>query len=169
MEVLDVYNDKKELTGKKYIRGSNNLKENEYVMVIEIIVLNMKNEILLSKRAENKKINPLKWETTQGSVRAGENSIEAVKRELNEELGLTIHNDIDFFKTIKDKREHIFKDLFFTRGNLKISEVKFLDGEVIDAKWVTIDQFIKMKKRGELAQNMNFNVKYIRDIYKKLK
>jgi len=62
VEILDIYDSNKIKTSKKYIRGSNNLKENEYVIVVEVLILNSKNEILLSQRAGSKKLNPLKWE-----------------------------------------------------------------------------------------------------------
>ena len=111
-EIQDIYDANRHPTGKKYERWSNLLKTNEYVIVVEIIIFNKQNEILLSRRSANKKRNPLKWETTQGSVKSKEKSQEAAIRELKEELGISVtEDDLRIYKTIKDDSEHIFKDL----------------------------------------------------------
>lgn len=164
-EVLDIYDINKAKTEKKYIRGSNTLKTNEYVLVVEIIIINSQNEILLGQRSESKKINPLKWETTQGSVKNGENSREAAVRELNEELGINISKEsLNYLETLKDDNEHIFKDMFWIRQDIDINKINFTDGEVINAKWVNINQFKNMNKLNQLASNMDFNLEKINNI-----
>lgn len=164
-EILDIYNTNKVKTKKKYIRGTNNLKQDEYVIVIEIIIVNSNNEILLSQRSGNKKINPFKWETTQGSVKSGENSIEAAVRELYEELGIKIkEEELKYYKTRKDEKEHIFKDMFYIRRDIDVSAIEFTDGEVIDVKFITMEEFKSMKKLNQLAKNMDFNLLNINDI-----
>jgi len=164
-EILDIYDSNKIKTSKKYVRGSNNLKQNEYVIVVEIIILNSKNEILLSQRSENKKINPLKWETTQGSVKSGENSEQAVQRELLEELGIEILKEkLNYLKTLKDEKEHIFKDMFWIKEDIELNEIKFIDGEVIDVKWVNLEEIKEMYQQNQLADNMSFNSEYINKI-----
>jgi len=161
-EILDIYDRNKIKTTKKYTRGSETLKINEYVIVVEIIIFNSKNEILLSKRSKNKKINPLKWETTQGSVKSGEDSKEAAVREIQEELGINIKKEkLNNFITIKDIKENIFKDMFWIREDIDLSKVKFTDDEVIDVKWVTLREFNSMYESNQLASNMNFNLENI--------
>ena len=161
-EILDIYDENKIKTEKKHIRGNNTLKENEYVLVVEIPIINFKDQILLAQRSETKKRNPLKWETTQGSVKSGENSKEAAIRELREELGINISKDeLHYLETEKDVDEHIFKDMFYVRKNIDMKEICFSDGEVKDAKWVDINEFKKMNIEGQLANNMNFNLNKI--------
>ena len=36
-------------------------------------------------------------------------------------------------------------------------EIKFTDREAIDAKWVNIDEFIRMFNNGEIVYNIDFN------------
>ena len=62
-EILDIYDANKVKTEKKHIRGNDTLKANEYVVVVETLILNSKGQILLGQRSENKKRNPLKWES----------------------------------------------------------------------------------------------------------
>lgn len=157
-EILDVYDINKNKTNRKYIRGSNTLSNDEYVVVVEIAIINSKKQLLLSQRSELKKRNPLKWETTQGSVKSGENSLEAAIRELNEELGLKISKDaFKYFDTIRDDKEHIFKDIFIINKDINVNEINFLDGEVISVRWVNTEEFNKMKMDDVLAENMDFN------------
>ena len=54
-EILDIYDANKVKTEKKHIRGNDTLKANEYVVVVETLILNSKGQILLGQRSENKK------------------------------------------------------------------------------------------------------------------
>ena len=54
-EILDIYDANKVKTEKKHIRGNDTLKANEYVVVVEVLILNSKGQILLGQRSENKK------------------------------------------------------------------------------------------------------------------
>ena len=164
-EILDIYDENKVKTEKKHIRGSGTLRTNEYVVVVEVLILNSKGQILLGQRSENKKRNPLKWETTQGSVKSGENSEEAAARELKEELGLNIAKEsLNYVQTLKDDDEHIFKDMYWAKIDIDINDVKFTDGEVVDAKWVDIKDFNNMNKLNQLASNMDFDLDKINNI-----
>lgn len=164
-EILDIYDENKVKTEKKHMRGSGTLRTNEYVVVVEVLILNSKGQILLGQRSENKKRNPLKWETTQGSVKSGENSEEAAARELKEELGLNIAKEsLNYVQTLKDDDEHIFKDMYWAKKDIDINDVKFTDGEVVDAKWVDIKDFNNMNKLNQLASNMDFDLDKINNI-----
>lgn len=134
-------------------------------MVVEELILNSKGQILLAQRSENKKRNPLKWETTQGSVKSGEDSKKAVARELNEELGIEVsEKSLNYVQTLKDDDEHIFKDMYWAKKDIDINDVKFTDGEVVDAKWVDINEFNNMNELNQLASNMNFDFDKINNI-----
>jgi len=164
-EILDIYDENKVKTEKKHMRGSGTLRTNEYVVVVEVLILNSKGQILLGQRSKNKKRNPLKWETTQGSVKSGENSEEAAARELKEELGLNIAKEsLNYVQTLKDDDEHIFKDMYWAKKDIDINDVKFTDGEVVDAKWVDIKDFNNMNKLNQLASNMDFDLDKINNI-----
>lgn len=94
-------------------------------MVVEALILNSKGQILLAQRSENKKRNPLKWETTQGSVKSGEDSKKAVARELKEELGIEVsEKSLNYVQTLKDDDEHIFKDMYWAKKDIDINDVK---------------------------------------------
>ena len=58
--------------------------------VVHLHVLNSAGQLFLQKRADNKDIQPGKWDTSVGGhVDFGETTEEALKREVCEELGIT--------------------------------------------------------------------------------
>ena len=84
-EMWDIYDINKNKTGKQVQRNSYQFKKGEYHIVVIAIIINSKNEILISKRAAYKKFG-LMWECNGGSILAGETSLEGVLREIKEEL-----------------------------------------------------------------------------------
>lgn len=153
-EFWDIYDINKKKTGRLAERGVYWLKEGEYHIVVTGIILNSKNEILISQRAADRNFG-LIWECNGGSILAGETSLEGVLRELKEELGLQFTaEEAIFLKEIK--RERDFKDLWLFRKDIDINEITFPDGEAIDAKWVSIDEFMKMYDNQEIVPTVNF-------------
>lgn len=58
--------------------------------VVHVLVFNGRDELLLQKRSMTKDVAPGKWDTSVGGhVNSGETLEEAVKREMEEELGIT--------------------------------------------------------------------------------
>lgn len=156
MELWDVYDGNKKKTGKIVERGKDQLKDEEYHIVVVGVIINSKNEILISQRAPYKKLG-LQWELNGGSILVGETSLEGILRELKEELGLEFtKKEAIFLYEVKRERSHDVKELWLFKKDIDIKDVKFIDGEAIDAKWVTIDEFMKMYNNGEIVECVNF-------------
>ena len=97
------------------------------------------------------------WEGTGGSCIKGENSLQAILRELKEELGLDFNEkDANFYRTLRDDHAKDFKDIWIFRKDVDIKDLSFTDGEVEESKWVTIDEFEKMIKRKEIIPTIDF-------------
>ena len=158
-ELWDIYDINKKKIGKTAERDIYQFKEGEYHIVVTGIIINSKKEILISKRAKHKKFG-LMWECSGGSILAGETSLEGIIRELREELGIEFSKkEAIFLKGIRrDKILPDFKDLWLFRKDIDEREITFPDGEAIDAKWVTIDEFIKMYKNKEIVSTVDFGI-----------
>lgn len=158
-ELWDIYDINKKKTGRTAERDLYQFKEGEYHIVVTGIIMNSKNEILISKRAKHKKFG-LMWECNGGSILKGETSLEGVLRELKEELGIEFSKkEAIFLKEIRgDKLSPNFKDLWLFRRNVDLKDITFPDGESIDAKWVTIDEFMKMYKNKEIIPTADFGI-----------
>jgi len=159
-ELWDVYNENREKIGKVVERGNAKFEKGEFHIVVCGIIMNSKNEILISQRAPHKK-HPLKWECNGGSIIAGESSLDGIIRELKEELGLEFaKEEAILLKTIKREQFEYpdFKDLWLFRKDIDIKEIKFSDGEAIQAKWVTIEEFLDICNRGEMVRTIDFGI-----------
>ena len=157
-ELWDIYDKNRNKTGRFAERGVYEFKEGEYHLVTVALIINSKKEILITKRSENKKAEPLKWELTGGGVQAGESSLQGIIRETSEEIGMKFRpEDATLLKEIrKDKTPADFKDLWLFKNDSPIENIKFEDGEVSDAKWVTIEQFLDMKENNEMISTIDF-------------
>ena len=158
-EYWDIYDENRKKTGKIVERGVYEFEPGEYHIVVTGIILNSKNEILITKRAEHKKFG-LMWECNGGSVLAGETSLQGVIRELKEEVGVEFKKrEAIFLKEVKGGKKYPdFKDLWLLRRDVKKEEITFPDGEAIDYKWVTIDEFMKMYNNKEIVPTVDFGV-----------
>ena len=149
-EMIDVYDENKNKTGRIIDRkDADTLNKDEYVIVAHCWIINSSKKILVTQRSLNKN-RAGKWEDTHGGVRAGETSIQGMKRELKEELGIDINdNELKLVKTIK--KENKFRDIYIITKDISIEDISFNDGEVMDCKYVTIDEFREMIEKGECS------------------
>lgn len=156
-EFWDIYDGNKKKTGGTAERGVYEFKDGEYHLVVQAIILNTKNEILISKRAPFKKFGGM-WECNGGSALKGETSLEGILREVKEELGIRFSKtEAIFLKEVK--REMVpanFKDLWLFKRDINDEEITFPDGEATDFKWVSIDEFMEMFNNQEIVPTVDF-------------
>lgn len=157
MELWDIYDENRKKTGKVAQRGVTKLEfGKEFHIVVAGVILNSKNEILITQRAPHKNLG-LQWELNGGSIISGETSLEGILRELKEELGLEFSKkEAIFLKEIRARKFPNFKDLWLFRKDINIEDITFLDKEAIAAKWVSIDEFINMYNNGEIVYCVDF-------------
>ena len=159
MELVDLLNNRKELTGETCERNA--VPDGKYRLSIHIWIINDKNEILIQQRSANRKKFPNMWTNTGGACVAGETSIETVFRELKEELDIT--PNIDNLELIASyKREKDYVDVWVLRQNVNITDLKFNDNEVQDAKWVTVEEWKKLLiEEQAVKSSTDYFLKYI--------
>ena len=160
MEYWDLYNKNKEKLNKIHKRGDP-IPSGEYFLAVNVWIINDKNEMILTKRHPDK-FWPLKWECTGGAVISGEDSYTGAIREVEEEIGIKLKTKGEIIETIVLK-EYI-KDIYVFRENIDIKETKLEKGSVIDIKWVTIEEFEKMEKNGEIAEPILYDMKKLKEI-----
>lgn len=165
-EILDIYDKNRNKTGKTVERKEGNLIEkNEYIIAVQCWIINSKGKILLTQRRLDKKYGGM-WEPTSGLIKSGENSMEGIKRELSEEIGLNIsEKELKLFQTIVDESKdiNIIKDIYVVNKDVQITDICFKDGEVIDCKYVTINE---LKEMIEIGKSFKWFKSFINDYYK---
>lgn len=89
-----------------------------------------------------------KWEDTHGGLRAGETSIDGIIRELKEEIGINVEKEeLQLYKILK--RENLFRYIYILFKDIPIDNYSFNDNEVMDCRYVNIEEFKEMIKKGE--------------------
>ena len=165
MEYWDIYDINKKKTGRTTPRLGCKLNQGEYHIVVNAIIINSQGKILVSKRADYKP-HGLMWEMSGGSITVGETSIEGIIREVKEELGIQLEEKEGvLFKTVRrDDPPADFKDLWLFKKDVDLRDITFPDGEAVDAKWVTIDEFESMVENKEIIGTRDFG----REDYEKI-
>ena len=148
MELRDLYDENKKLTGEKIYKGQDVPKGRYYITVV-VFIQNSKNEFLIQKRVKKK---DGKWATTGGHPVSGETSKQGIITEIKEELGIDIpEENIQLFKTIKTEDD--FVDIYYLKEDIDINNIKIQKEEVSDVKWATINDIEKMIKEGEFSES----------------
>ena len=86
VEIWDLYNSRKQPTGKTMIRGEE-IPSGMYHIAVHVWPVNCRGELLVQRRAPTVQWKPNLWAVTGGSAIAGEDAMTAALRELREELG----------------------------------------------------------------------------------
>lgn len=116
-EFWDIYNEKKEPTGRTMKRNDFHMKPGDYHLTVLGVVQHMDGRYLITKRVMSKKWAPGWWEVSGGGVQAGEASEEAVRREVWEETGLDVKGagpgyQFTYQRTNPDEGDNYFVDVY---------------------------------------------------------
>lgn len=131
MEMWDIYDKNKNLTGRTMKKNDWCLKDDEYHLTVLGVVRHTNGKYLITKRVMTKAWAPGWWEVSGGACQAGETSIEAVRREVNEETGLPTEGKGEYLFTYHrenpGKGDNYFVDVYrfdldFTEEDLNIQE-----------------------------------------------
>lgn len=148
MELNDIYDKDRNLTGRVHRRGTP-WGKGEYGLVVCVWVCDGKGNVLLTRRAPQKSFAGT-WENSGGAVRAGENSLQAIVRELYEETGIrATEEEFRLLATGRDRTCHY--DFYCLRRSTD-TPVILQPGETDDYKWVTYAQVHEMIEAGQICK-----------------
>lgn len=163
MEIVDIYDGKKNKTGKTVERSSTP-QEGEYRLSIHIWITNSNGELLIQRRSPNKKKFPNMWNETGGAATAGDTSEMTCAREFEEELGVKPNMDkAELIGSIR--RKHDYVDVWHIEQDIDLNDVKMQEEEVSEVKYVTIDELNKIIESGEfvptIKPSLNMFLEYL--------
>lgn len=136
-ELWDIYDAQGHRTGKT-IRRSEEPGEGEYHLVVHVWIKNARGDYLLTKRDARKSYGGM-WESPGGSATAGEDSLAAALREVQEETGLTLKKE----RGRVAKRfwgEHFLCDAWLFRQEFELNDIRLQEGETTDARTATAEE-----------------------------
>ena len=111
--------------------------------VTKIWVVNDKAELMVSRRAGHLNANPGKWQTYFGGhVTAGMSFAETAAKELAEEAGLRVSpSDLHLIAKGRNDENRNFFEMYTYRFNGQPQDLHFVDGEVSEARWMSMDKY----------------------------
>lgn len=142
-EILDIYDENGNRTGRTMERGEP--ADGDYMLCVHMYIYNSKKEFLIQQRSLNKSSYPGVWDITGGAVLSGEESRDAAKREVLEELGIDIRN-ADVSMVGRQKRDKNFVDIYFIEVEFDLDKCILQEEEVMAIKTVMVDEIFKMIK-----------------------
>ena len=142
MEIVDIYDENCLRTGKTMQRNKR-IQSGEYILVVHILLENKQGKFLIQKRSRNKKVFPGLWEITGGSVKSGEESKDAVKRETFEEVGIKLEdNELELIGRLR--RNKSFVDVYHASADFTKDDCILQKEEVDDIKLISKDEMLNM-------------------------
>ena len=158
MDLQDVYNAQKELTGISKYRDEFN--DNEYSMSTFIWIVNSDDKILIQLRSKKDDNKPNTYGITGGAVDKGETSLEASIRELKEELGITINKE-QLIYIASERRKKKFFEYYMLKLDIDINNLVLQKEEVEKVEWIGIEDYeknISSALNFQLFKNFYFNI-----------
>lgn len=161
MEIWDLYNEKRELTGRDHIRGEK-IPDGYYHMVVHVWIRNSKGEYLISQRSADRPDFPLMWECVGGSVIKGEDSLTGALRETKEEVGLTLSHQKG--KTVFSVVGRVVNgvkfadilDVWLFEYDGPVSLEQATTQEVAQVDWMTKDKVKELMDEGRFVPTLGY-------------
>ncbi len=157
-ELIDVLNEDGTKTGKIVTRKEVHEKGLWHRIVV-IAIIDKEGHVLMQQRAKDKETNPGKWDVSvAGHVSAGQTSMEAAIREVEEEIGIHLkEKDLIYILTYQTERKvkdnfyanHIF-DFYLVRTEvIDLAKIKIQKSEVEQVKLCDLEEV-----QGMLLNNL---------------
>lgn len=149
-EYFDVLTKEGERTGIRKLRAQVHA-DGDWHRSVHVWILDVRRrQLLVQLRAKDKDSYPDCWDVScAGHLTAGDSSVDAALRELEEELGLRMERkDLVFFGSLAISvslkggtfldNEH--SDIYLVTRPVELSALRFADGEVQEAKYMDVDE-----------------------------
>lgn len=149
VEHNDIYDRNRNRTGRTHVRGTP-WNKGEYGLVVCVWVYDGKGKVLLTRRAPEKSA-PGTWENSGGAAKAGEESLTAIVRELQEETGITARpEEFELLDSCTERGTH-FDHYCLHRDSSKV-KVVLQPGETDGVQWATFAQVHEMIRKKQICK-----------------
>ncbi len=153
LEVINEHGDTIKTLPRSVVHGDPSLMHK----VVHVLVFNKNGELLLQKRSMNKDVAPGKWDTSVGGhVNAGETIIEALSREMEEELGITTCEP-EFLYTYIHSNQYE-SELVYTHSCVHSGQIRFNKDEIDEIRFWTSDEIKQNLGKGIFSDNFEHEI-----------
>ena len=153
MELWDIYDRNKKRTGRTMERNNFTLADDEYHLTVLGVIARPDKTFLITKRVMTKAWAPGWWEVSGGAAQAGEESEEAVKREILEETGLDITGAeggylFSYHRENPGKGDNYFVDVYLFEMDFSEEDVKVQKEEALGFRIATLEEIKALADEG---------------------
>lgn len=153
MEYWDIYDSNKQKTGRTMKRNDWILKDGEYHLSVLGVIRRPDGRFLITQRVMTKAWAPGWWEVSGGGVQAGEESREAVNREVLEETGLDVSGcegelALTYHRENPGEGDNYFVDVYRFELDFDESDVHIQESEALGFRIVTLEEIQQLAAQG---------------------
>ena len=154
MELWDIYDADKKPTGRTMKRNDWCLKDGEYHLTVLGVVARPDQTFLITKRVMTKAWAPGSWEVSGGAAQAGEDSLDAVKREIKEETGLDVSSFeggfvFSYTRENPDEGDNYFVDIYCFTGDFSEADLHLQEAETDGYMLATAEEIEALGAQGK--------------------
>lgn len=171
IELIEVVDKDGKYTGQILPREevhNKNLLHNE----VACFIINSNKEILLQKRSPNKRYSPNKYGLCAGHVMANEKLIDALMREIKEEIGITVKEEdlipLGNKEYFHDTTNSHITYFYYILLDLNIDEFTIQEEELTEVRWFKIDEIIDIVNSSNNITVINKNRLYLLNLLKNI-
>ena len=153
MEYWDIYDSDKNKTGRTMKKNDWILKDGEYHLTVLGVIMRPDGRFLITQRVMTKAWAPGWWEVSGGAAQAGEDSQDAVKREILEETGLDVTGCeggylFTYHRENPGKGDNYFVDVYRFIKDFDEKEVKPQEEETLGFQLATAQEIKAIADQG---------------------
>lgn len=153
MEFWDIYDADKKRTGRTMRRNDFCLAEGEYHLTVLGVVARRDGRFLITKRVRTKAWAPGWWEVSGGAAMAGEESLDAVRREVREETGLDVTDWeggclFTYHRENPGEGDNYFVDVYRFVGDFTEEDLRLQQEETDGYRLATAEEIRELADQG---------------------
>lgn len=153
MEYWDIYDKNKQRTGRTMEKDSFTLADDEYHLTVLGVIMRPDGRFLITKRVMTKAWAPGWWEVSGGAAQAGEESEEAVRREIKEETGLDVSGAeggymFSYHRENPGEGDNYFVDIYRYVMDVDENDITLQTGETDGCKFAAAEEIKELAEQG---------------------
>ena len=153
MELWDIYDKNKQRTGRTMKRNDWCLKDDEYHLTVLGVIMRPDGRFLITQRVMTKAWAAGWWEVSGGAAMAGEDSKDAVIREVMEETGLDVSDAeggyvFTYHRENPGEGDNYFVDIYRFVMDFDESDIKLQENETLGYRLATHEEIKKLADEG---------------------
>ena len=154
MELWDIYDRDKQRTGRTMKRNDWHMRPGDFHLTVLGVIRHTNGKYLITKRVMTKAWAPGSWEVSGGAAQAGEDSLDAVKREIKEETGLDVSSFeggfvFSYTRENPDEGDNYFVDIYCFTGDFTEADLHLQEAETDGCMLATAEEIKALGAQGK--------------------